>query len=196
MKRRVEVLFYGRAVYVYGPPQAQLDKLPGHIEISLNGAVMATIDLEIKYREAYDEPWNPLLMYRWEGGGGDASNHLQITLLDDATGFWPWFPIRGFGFDSVVYTSLEPWRPPKYLLSESEKLEDVTIHDTNFVTSFTPSYAWEKTVSAVASSQGIRTFHGTSNELAYNSQNLGVTPVAEFTAQCKELVGHLYLLSL
>ncbi|KAG8893658.1 hypothetical protein FRC01_013449, partial [Tulasnella sp. 417] len=111
MKRRVEIPFYGRAVYVYGPPQAQLEKLPGHIQISLNGLVMETIDLETKYREANDEPWNRQLMYSWEGGGGDAGHTLEISLLDDATGFWPWFPIRGFGLDSVVYTSLEPRRP-------------------------------------------------------------------------------------
>ncbi|KAG9047921.1 hypothetical protein FS837_001177 [Tulasnella sp. UAMH 9824] len=188
MKRRVQVSFYGRAVYVYGPPQAQLDKLPGHIQISLNGLVMATIDLETKYREENDEPWSPQLMYHWEGAGGDASHTLEIGLLDDATGFWPWFPVRGFGFDSVVYTSLEPWRPPKYELSISEKLENITIHDTNFFASFTPRYAWEKSISPMASSEGIRTFHGTSNERAFSSRDAGVTPVAEFPAKCKDLL--------
>ncbi|KIO30150.1 hypothetical protein M407DRAFT_20818 [Tulasnella calospora MUT 4182] len=185
MKRRVEISFYGRAVYVYAPPQAQLDKLPGHIQISLNGLVMTTIDLETKYREESDEPWSPQLMYHWEGGGGDAAHTLEISLLDDATGFWPWFPIRGFGVDSVVYTSSEPWRPPKYELSASEKIENIKIHDTNFVASFTPTYAWEKRISA--SSEGSRTFHGTSNELAYSSRNSGATPVTAFPAKCKNL---------
>lgn len=134
MKRRVEVKFYGEnfstmrngcwpaplvnpmptvggAVKVYGPPQAQLYHRLGHIQVSLDGLVMATIDLENKYREANDEPWNPQLMYHWDGGGGDAAHVLVISLLDSATGFWKWHPIRGFGFDSVVYTSFEPWRP-------------------------------------------------------------------------------------
>ncbi|KAG9000650.1 hypothetical protein FRB90_011776, partial [Tulasnella sp. 427] len=187
MKRRVEIDFHGRALEVYGPPQAQLDNRPGHIQISLNGLVMATIDLEAKYREVNNEPWNPLLMYRWEGGDHDSSYTLVITLLDSATGVWKWHPIRGFGFESVVVTSLEPWRPPRYQLSESEKLEDVIIHDTNFVTTFGPSYAWEKQTSQIASSDGIRTFHGTSNELAYSSWTYRVTPVADFSAQCAAL---------
>lgn len=101
----------GRAVYVYGAPRAYLDKLPGRIQISLNGLVMDTIDLEAKYREENDEPLNPQLLYRWEGGGRDATNTLEISLLDDADGVWPWFPVRGFGFESVVVTSLEPRRP-------------------------------------------------------------------------------------
>ncbi|KAG8998035.1 hypothetical protein FRB90_012396, partial [Tulasnella sp. 427] len=187
MRRRVEIAFHGRAVEVYGPPQAQLDNRPGHIQISLNGLVLTIIDLESKYREANNEPWNPLLMFRWEGGDYDSSYTLVITLLDSATGVWKWHPIRGFGFESVVVTSLDPWRPPRYQLSESEKLEDVIIHDTNFVTTFGPSFAWEKQISGIASSDGIRTFHGTSNELAYSSWTYGVTPVAEFSAQCAAL---------
>ncbi|KAG8894954.1 hypothetical protein FRC00_008254 [Tulasnella sp. 408] len=86
MKRRVQVTFYGRAVYVYGIPQAYLDKLPGRIQISLNGLVMETIDLEAKYREENDEPLKPQLLYHWEGGGSDAANILEISLLDDADG--------------------------------------------------------------------------------------------------------------
>ncbi|KAG8898005.1 hypothetical protein FRC01_011068, partial [Tulasnella sp. 417] len=117
----------------------------------------------------------------------DAAHVLEISLLDSATGFWRWHPVRGFGFDSIVYTSAEPWRPPKYELSASEKLENVKIHDTNFVTSFQPSSAWEKKVSGIASSEGIQTFHGTSNELVQYSQNAGVTPVATFTAHCAAL---------
>ncbi|KIO30155.1 hypothetical protein M407DRAFT_20821 [Tulasnella calospora MUT 4182] len=173
MKRRVEISFYGRAVYVYGPPPAQLDRRPGHIQISLNGFLMEVVDLETKYTDENDEPWSPQLMYHWEGGGGDAAHTLQISLLDDGDGIRPGSSIRGFGVDSVVYTSSEPWRPPKYELSVSEKLENITIHDTNFVASFTPTYAWKKMISAVASSEGIRTFHGTSNELAYPSRNTG-----------------------
>ncbi|KIO30151.1 hypothetical protein M407DRAFT_20819 [Tulasnella calospora MUT 4182] len=184
MKRRVEVKFYGGAVKVYGPPQAQLYHRLGHIQVSLDGLVMATIDLENKYREANDEPWNPQLMYHWDGGGGDAAHVLVISLLDSATGFWKWHPIRGFGFDSVVYTSFEPWRPPKYELSASERLENVKVHDTNFVMSFKPSSAWEKRISDISSSEGIQTFHGTSNELAHSS---GVTPVAKFTTRCAAL---------
>ncbi|KAG8897640.1 hypothetical protein FRC00_003998 [Tulasnella sp. 408] len=184
-KRRVQITFYGRAVYVYGAPPAYLDKLPGHIQISLNGLVMDNIDLETKYTEENDEPFRPQLLYCWEGGGSDAANTLEISLLDDADGIWPGSPVRGFGFDSVVFTSLEPWRPPKYELSTSEKLENITIHDTNFIASFMPTYAWEKTISPVASSEGIQTFHGTSNELAYPSQNSGVEPVVKFPAKCK-----------
>ncbi|KAG8911133.1 hypothetical protein FRC00_007003 [Tulasnella sp. 408] len=165
MKRRVEVNFYGRSVHVYGPPQAQLDNRLGRIQITLDGVFMETIDLETKYRESNDEPWNPQSLYYWEWGNGDDAHVLEISLLDSATGFWKWHPIRGFGFDSIVYTSMEPWRPPKYELSSSEKLDDVKIHDTNFVTSFSPASAWKKTISDISSSEGIRTFHGTSNEL-------------------------------
>ncbi|KAG8950108.1 hypothetical protein FRC04_007962 [Tulasnella sp. 424] len=201
MKRRAEISFYGQAVYVYSPPRAQLENLPGHIQISLNGLVLATIDLEAKYRETDDDLWSPRLIYHWQGVNIDASHTLQISLLDSASK-----PIRGFGIDSVVYTSSVPRRPyvlsppsvhtvnninppnsTRYELSESEKLEEVAIHDTNFVTTFTPAHAWEKHVSAFVSSQGIRTFHGTSNKLAYTSYNTAEMPVAEFTAQCAAL---------
>ena len=101
----------GQAVYVYGPPRAQLDNRPGHIQIFLNGLVMTTIDLEAKYGETDDDLWGPRLIYHWQGGGIDASHILQISLLDSGS------PIRGFGIDSVVYTSLEPRRP--YVLSHS-----------------------------------------------------------------------------
>ncbi|KAG8918507.1 hypothetical protein FRC01_001820 [Tulasnella sp. 417] len=70
---------------------------------------------------------------------------------------------------------------------EFERLENVVIQDTNFVTTFTPSYAWQKNVSTIASSDGIRTFHLTSNRLAYNSHNAGAMPVTQFTAQCDDL---------
>ncbi|KAG8950110.1 hypothetical protein FRC04_007964 [Tulasnella sp. 424] len=172
---------WGQAAYVYGPPRAQLDSRPGHIQIFLNGLVMTTIDLEAKYRETDDNLWSPRLIYHWQGGGIDASHILQISLLDSGS------PIQGFGIDSVVYTSLEPRRPSTYELSGSEKLEEVTIQDTNFVTTFTPAHAWEKRISPFVSSEGIRTFHGTSNKLAYTSHDTAAMPVAEFTAQCAAL---------
>lgn len=95
----------GRAVYVYGAPRAQLDNLPGHIQLVLDGELLTTIDLEAKYRELDWDPWDRQPLYHWNSWAGDALHVLQIILLDDATGTWKWYPIRGFGFDSVDYIS-------------------------------------------------------------------------------------------
>lgn len=187
---------------MYGPPREHLDNRPGHIEIWIDNRLMDTIDLEAKYREA-STPWNPLLMYHWEGVY-DEAHTLEINLLDSASGASRSHPIRGFGLDSIVYTSDDASLPyvcslftivhstdldrccrPKYRLSLSEKLENITIHDTNFVSKFSPAFAWDKQVSSIPSTDGIRTFHATSNELAYGSWRDGSTPVVEFTAQCE-----------
>ncbi|KAG9047924.1 hypothetical protein FS837_001180 [Tulasnella sp. UAMH 9824] len=127
MKRRFEISFYGkpssetheitnlynsdlpqclgRAAYIYGPPCAQLDNLPGRIQLSMDGELLETIDLEEKCKERNQNPADAQILCHWESSGGDASHMLQISLLDSATGVWRWRPIRGFGLDSVVYTS-------------------------------------------------------------------------------------------
>lgn len=95
----------GRAVYIYGPPPALLDNLPGRIQLSMDGELLETIDLEKQYRERDQNTTDRRLLYQWKSNGRDASHVLQISLLDSATGIWKWRPIRGFGLDSVVYTS-------------------------------------------------------------------------------------------
>lgn len=184
MTRRAEISFHGRAVYIYGPPPALLDNLPGRIQLSMDGELLETIDLEKQYRERDQNTTDRRLLYQWKSNGRDASHVLQISLLDSATGIWKWRPIRGFGLDSVVYTS-DLKLPPKYELKEFEKLENITLHDTSFAISFKPPFSREIGTSNGTPALGVQSFHATSNELAHNSRAL--TPVAEFSVHCTSL---------
>ncbi|KAG8918506.1 hypothetical protein FRC01_001819 [Tulasnella sp. 417] len=185
MKRRVNIWFYGRAVYVYGPPSAQLHNLPGQIRLSLDGKLLETIDLEAQYKKPARNSLDSRLLYHWKSRDGDMHHVLQISLLDSATGPWKWRPIRGFGLDSVVYTS-DLRHPPKYELKDFERLEKVEIHSASSSMLFAPHYAWEKNLSDATAVLGAQTFRATSNELAYNFRR-GFPPTVEFVNECTAL---------
>ncbi|KIO29712.1 hypothetical protein M407DRAFT_21136 [Tulasnella calospora MUT 4182] len=95
----------GREAYLYGPPRGQLNHLPGELKIYVDGWHITDVDLEANYALESPDSRNPHFIYHWKGDGADNYHVLRLTLWDDADGVWPWFPIRAFGFDSLIVTS-------------------------------------------------------------------------------------------
>lgn len=98
----------GREAYLYGPPLGQLNYLPGEqLKVFVDGWHITDINLEANYLFDNPKSRDPHFIYHWKSDGGDGHHVLRLTLWDDADGFWAWFPIRTFGFDSLVVISRE-----------------------------------------------------------------------------------------
>ncbi|KAG8948979.1 hypothetical protein FRC04_009180 [Tulasnella sp. 424] len=186
MSRTVEVQFYGREAYLYGPPLGQLDYRPAEqVEVYVDGWHITDINLEANYLFDNPKSRDPHFIYHWKSDGDDSHHVLRLTLWDDATGVWAWYPIRTFGFDSLVVTSRERQDSSSNDLSERKDLESVTIHDTNLQVSFAPHGVWKMKESPVTSSDGFRTFHEISSDVVSGLPDQ--IPIIEFIAQCSAI---------